>query len=73
MPLHTSNEQAAFGVEVEQSLPAEALPVLYHVRLVKNEVLPLLALEHLRILQPQRERQGCMSIARIGPIDPAWL
>lgn len=49
--LHTSDEQATLGVEVEQRLPAETLPILDHVRLVENEVLPLLALEHLCILQ----------------------
>lgn len=49
--LHTSDEQATLGVEVKQRLPAQTLPVFDHVRLVENEVLPLLALEHLSILQ----------------------
>lgn len=48
--LHTSDEQAALGVKVEQRLPAKTFPILDHVRLVENEILPLLALEHFGIL-----------------------
>jgi hypothetical protein len=41
------DEQAPLAVEAQQRLPALALPVLDHVRLVQDEVLPLLATEHL--------------------------
>ena len=51
----TSDEEAACGVEVEERLPAHALPVLDHVRLVQDEVAPLLAAEHLGVL---RIKQG---------------
>lgn len=46
----TCDEQAAFTVEVEQSLPALTLPVLDHVGLIQDQVLPLLPPEHLGIL-----------------------
>ena len=46
----TCDEEAAFAVEVEQCLPPLALPVLDHMGLVQNQVLPLLAPEHLGIL-----------------------
>ncbi len=48
--LDTSDEQAALAVEVEQSLPPLALPVLDHVCFIQNQVFPLLAPEHLCIL-----------------------
>ncbi len=48
--LDTSDEQAALAVEVEQSLPPLALPVLDHVRFIQDQVLPLLSPEHLCIL-----------------------
>ncbi len=48
--LGTGDEQAALAVEVEQSLPSLALPVLDHVRFIQDQVLPLLAPEHLCIL-----------------------
>ncbi len=44
------DEQAALRVEVEQRLPPLALPVLDHVRLIQDEILPLLPLEHLCVL-----------------------
>ena len=48
--LDTSDEQAALAVEVEQSLPPLALPVLDHVRFIQDQVFPLLAPKHLCIL-----------------------
>ena len=48
--LDTSDEQAALAVEVEQSLPPLALPVLDHVGFIQDQVFPLLAPEHLCIL-----------------------
>ena len=45
------DQQAALGIEVEQRLPPLALPVLDHVGLVQDKVLPLLAPEHLGVLQ----------------------
>ena len=46
----TCDEEAALAVEVEQGLPPLALPVLDHVGLIQDQVLPLLAPEHLCIL-----------------------
>lgn len=45
-----SDEEAALGVEVQQGLPPLALPVLDHVGLVQNQILPLLAPKHLGVL-----------------------
>lgn len=50
------DEQPPLAVEAQQRLPALALPVLDHVRLVQDEVAPLLALEHLRGRQECGER-----------------
>lgn len=41
------DEQAPLAVEAQQRLPALALPVLDHVRLVQDQVAPLLAPKHL--------------------------
>lgn len=46
----TCDEQTPFAVEVEQGLPPLALPVLDHVSLIQNQILPLFAPEHLGIL-----------------------
>ena len=47
----TCDEEAALAVEVEQGLPALAFPVLDHVCLIQDQILPLLAPEHFGILQ----------------------
>ena len=46
----TCDKETALAVEVKQCLPPLALPVLDHVGLIQNQVLPLLAPEHLGIL-----------------------
>ena len=47
----TSDEEAVPRGEVQEGLPAHALPILDHVRLVQDEVPPLPPLENLDILQ----------------------
>ena len=48
------DQQPPLRVEVEEGLPPLRLPVLDHVGLVEDEVLPLLAPEHPRILKDER-------------------
>lgn len=43
------DQQPPLRVEAQQRLPALRLPVLDHVRLVEDQVAPLLAAEHLLI------------------------
>jgi hypothetical protein len=45
------DEEAVASGEVEEGLPAQGTPVLYHVGLVQDEVLPSASLKHLDILQ----------------------
>ena len=49
------NQEPPGAVEVEQSLPPLTFPILDHVSLVQNQVLPFLPSEHLRILHLARE------------------
>lgn len=52
----TCNEETPLAVEIQQGLPPLALPVLDHVSLIQNEILPLLPPKHLGILYQQANK-----------------
>ena len=62
------------GVEVQQGLPLQALPVLDQVRLVEDEEVPLLAAEHFRVRQDEGvARDTHVETVGLGPPLPLGL